>query len=276
MRMQLLKSGCTIAVIASLILLGHLDKAGSAPVSADHPQDTESRQNVQPQRSGQLISQEYRNKQNSPDRGQVPGRYRGTGSRDGCPAVNVPLTAIVPIWRDASQIAAPTYVGGLTASERPDFWFYVPYDLTNFKAEFILRDGAGEPIYQLASSDFSPTNISPGIVRLSLPATVAPLEIGQVYQWSFRIYCNSEVPILLNGGIERLPLDSALSQQLETASPLDKARLYAENGFWYDAITVSGDYWRSRPREADAVNAWKQLLQSLGIEDVAAILSGEP
>ena len=43
-------------------------------------------------------------------------------------------------------------VGGLTTSEQPTFWFYVPYtqDLPNLRSEFILQDSLGKDVYRNA------------------------------------------------------------------------------------------------------------------------------
>ena len=84
----------------------------------------------------------------------VSGRRAGMGSRDNCPAVANALTALIPL-QEEQRVSKQTdksisgIVEGLTTSERPTFWFYIPYtkDLTA-SAEFILQDSAGSDIYQ--------------------------------------------------------------------------------------------------------------------------------
>lgn len=205
-------------------------------------------------------------------RGQVPGRSRGGGRRDDCPAVSVPLTAITSQTEDTTQNPPIAIVGGVTTAERPAFWFYIPYTLNpELTAEFVLQDEAGTEIYKLSSPDFPNTEQTPGIIRVSLPAMVPPLEIGKVYEWYFKVNCGVEVPIYTNGGIERISLNNALSQQLAEASPQEQARLYQENGIWYDAITTLGNLWRSNSNDAVIAEEWNRLLQTLGIADILTV-----
>ncbi|MHC5826831.1 MAG: DUF928 domain-containing protein, partial [Nostoc sp.] len=87
----------------------------------------------------------------------VSGRRAGMGSRDSCSAVGTPLTALVP-FQESQKVAGQTnksiigIVEGLTTSERPTFWFYIPYtkDLSNSSAEFSLQDSAENDIYRSA------------------------------------------------------------------------------------------------------------------------------
>jgi hypothetical protein len=201
-------------------------------------------------------------------RGQAPGRRRGGGRRDACPKVQIPLTAIVPQSEDTNQNPPVPYVGSLTTAEHPTFWFYVPYSLnTDLTAEFILQDEAGTEIYKRSSINFTSVEHTPGIISISLPATVS-LEIGKRYEWYFKVSCGLEIPIYANGGIERISPDDSLSRQLANATPQEQAKLYQENGIWYDAVTVLGNLKRAHPNDAATTAAWNQLLQVLGIGDI--------
>lgn len=210
-------------------------------------------------------------------RGQVPGRRSGGGRRDDCPTVPLPLTAIVPQTEDTTQNPPIPIVGGVTAAERPTFWFYVPYALNaELTAEFILQDETGAEIYQLSSTDFPSSEQVPGIISIALPTTVPPLEIGKVYEWYFKVNCGEEVPIYTSGGIERIALDNALSQQLANALPQEQALLYQENEIWYDAITTLGNLSRSNPSDRAIADEWNRLLQTLGIAEILTETSANP
>lgn len=209
-------------------------------------------------------------------RGQAPGRRRGGGRRDDCPRVDIPLTAIVPQSEDTAQNPPVPYVGTVTTAEHPTFWFYVPYTLsTDLTAEFVLQDQAGTELYKLTSIDLPDVEQTPGIIGVSLPDTVS-LEIGKSYEWYFKVNCGSEIPIYTNGGVERISPDESLSQQLANASPQEQARLYQENGVWYDAITVLGNLRRSHPGDVAVEAEWNRLLQTLGIADIVTATSSSP
>lgn len=200
--------------------------------------------------------------------GDVPGRVRGGARRGNCPATAIPLTALVP-FREETQPSAPvTYVGGLTAVDRPTFWFYVPYKLnSSLTAEFILQE-AGQDIYRVSSTALPAAETSPGIISVTLPASIAPLAIGTTYQWYFKVNCTSETPIFVQGGVKRIALDSAVVDRIAAASPQEQVKLYRANQIWYEAITVLGNLKRMNPTDA-AINAdWTALLQSVGLNDI--------
>jgi Domain of Unknown Function (DUF928) len=204
-------------------------------------------------------------------RGQVPGRRRGGARRGDCPAAPNELTALVPVTEVATSTLPETYVGGSTIAERPTFWFYVPYLLTtDLTAEFILQYDRGEEVYRLHSSDFSSSEQTPGIISVSLPSTIAPLQIGKVYQWYFKLSCKKEAPTYVQGGIERISLSPNLATRLANASPQEQANLYLENDIWYDAVTVLAQLRRTRPTDTAIEADWTNLLRSVKLEDVAA------
>jgi hypothetical protein len=190
------------------------------------------------------------------NRGQVPGRFRGGGSRKQglCPASLIPLTALVPYTKDPAFDPPAIYVGGVTTSERPTFWFYVPYTLTtDLTADFVLRDGKGTEIYRTQITNFPASGQVDRILSIEIPKTVQPLAPGQVYRWYLQINCKAEIPMYVDGGIERiLPTDASGPQ----ATPLS-----------YDQITALGKRWRSNPQDPATAKEWANLLQLFGITD---------
>jgi Domain of Unknown Function (DUF928) len=202
-------------------------------------------------------------------RGRVPGRRRGGARRGDCPTASTDLTALVPATNVVTQTLPETYVGSSTTAERPTLWFYVPYALTaDLTAEFILQDAAGQDIYQISSADFPTSEQTPGIISVSLPATIAPLKVGEVYQWFFKLSCKTEAFAYVQGGIERIPLNPDLTNQLAKASLQEQVKLYLANGLEYDAINLLAKLRRTRPTDAVINSAWIDLLRSLNLEDI--------
>lgn len=220
-----------------------------------------------PVRASSNTSDSIYNKQ---AKGRVPGRRRGGARRGDCPATSTQLTALVPETSVANQSLPQTYVGGSTTAEYPTFWIYVPYSLTaNLTAEFILQDDTGQNIYRIASTDFSAAEVSPGIVSISLPSTSAPLKIGKLYKWYFKLNCDAESPMYVQGGIERIPLNPNLAKQLASATPTGQADLYIKNNLWYDAVNIIAKLYRTNPTDNNTKSAWINLLRSLDLEDIA-------
>ncbi|MBD2000263.1 DUF928 domain-containing protein [Leptolyngbya sp. FACHB-541] len=202
-------------------------------------------------------------------RGQVPGRRSGGARRGDCPVPSTELTALVPMTEVPTETLPETYVGGSTTVEYPTFWFYVPYSQTaDLSAEFILQDDTGQDVYRITSADLSAFEQIPGIISISLPSTIAPLEIGRVYQWYFKLNCGTEAPTYVQGGIERIPLEPDLAYQLAHASPQERVNLYLMNDIWYDAITMLAQLHRNNLSNTTIESAWINLLQSLELENI--------
>ena len=109
--------------------------------------------------------------------GGAPGKRKDAASRD-CPVTAKPLTALVP----RTNI-------GLTISERPNFWFYMPYQPTS-PTEFILLDNKKNLVYK---TTFEVKN-TPGIINISLPQNVEPLIIWRDIQLDLLLYLQSLCP----------------------------------------------------------------------------------
>lgn len=192
-----------------------------------------------------------------------PGRRSDAGSRgcagDEASTSEPTLLALVP----TQEAAGSTVVFGKTAAERPTFWFYVP-QRSSSTATFVLQDQEGNPVHE---SDVALPETA-GILSVSLPATVAPLEPGKLYHWFFKLYCRSISPpdSFVDGWIQRESPTADLSRQLAAATGQQQVRLYAANGFWFDALTAAAGLQRTT--SGDPV--WAELLGSVGLEDVAS------
>ncbi len=192
-----------------------------------------------------------------------PDETRGGGTRDGgrCPQDAItsepPLTAL-------STVTEP----GLTVAEHPTFLVYVP-QTTAQTAEFSLFDQNNQGIYQ---TTFALTN-TPGIVSFSLPPNSPPLEIGKDYTWSFAMICNPKNRLqdqFVRGRIRRTELDSALMNQIEKAAPKERVSLYRSADVWYEALFTLFELQRSQPDDPSVSAAWKELLNSGGLNSIAA------
>ena len=206
----------------------------------------------------------------------VSGRRAGMGSRDNCPAVKIPLTALVPLQAEKNlgnqtDNSGIGIVEGLTTSERPIFWFYVPYtqDLANTRAEFILQDSGGADIYKNAIA--LPPN--PSVIGVSLPETVTSLEVGKTYHWYFKVRCQQQtasVPVYVEGDVKRINIDSRVMQQLEsTKNTQGKIVIYAKEGIWFDAVTLLAQLRLANDNDPSVKEDWQSLLQSINLENIA-------
>lgn len=204
----------------------------------------------------------------------VSGRRAGMGSRNNCPAVPTALTALVPLAEELpvnkTGKSSIGVVGGLTTSERPTFWFYVPYiSSANLSAEFSLQDSTGMDVHREKAIALPQ---KPGVISVPLPNTVKPLEVGQNYRWYFKVRCQQQtasLPVYVEGDIQRINLDSNVTEQLKAATDeQQKIAIYARSGIWFDALNMLAKL-RQTSGDASVVEDWQSLLQSIKLDNIA-------
>ena len=193
--------------------------------------------------------------QEPPDRG-TPKSDEGTGSRGDC----LSKSSLPPL----TSLAGGKNHLKLTASDRPTFWIYLPYTQAEASyGEFSLQNGDNE-IYRTRFK----LPAKPGIVSVSLPSTVAPLEVGKQYRWYFDINCSASAssddlstPASLTGTVERVAFSANFARELKTASkPLNRIATYAKHGIWYDAVTELAQLRLQQPDNPTLKQAWNKLL----------------
>ncbi|MDZ8066250.1 MAG: DUF928 domain-containing protein [Nostoc sp. DedQUE08] len=193
----------------------------------------------------------------------APRDRTGAGTRGDCPAANKPLTALVPLESKT--------VLSLTTDEHPTFWFYVPYVPKNINlVKFVLLNEQNNSL----TKEPIPITLSntPGVIRVSIPKTEKPLEIGQYYHWYFLIDCNPQSrsdDIAVEGLVQRIIPKEELTRALDTATPRQRVALYAQAGVWQDALTTLGELRTRQRQDATLATDWKDLLESVGLENIS-------
>jgi len=206
------------------------------------------------------------------------GRYRGGGSRNlagaVCPETPLPLTAIVPfeeVYEPGRENRPPIVnVWGYTTSERPTFWVYVPYSDPKIPARLTIDDvEAGTTIYEQPVT--LPTQ--PGILSLQVPKTAPGLQPGKRYSWFFTLECKASTAAATNSINvqatvirDRLP---ATTGQLTATPSVENTKIYAQNGFWYDALTELATLRQQKPQDPELTQSWQELLSGIATTDKA-------
>lgn len=222
------------------------------------------------------------NPQPPKDRGApASGQREGAASRGPCPRVSKPLTALVPIIQANSagksqhSALANTPAGsvlGLTVTDHPTFWFYMPYPLTSSRpVEFVLLNDKSEEVYK---TFLSGSGTTPGVVGFKLPANVPPLEVNKRYNWVLSVYCNSsqspEDMMFVSGWVERVAPNPILKPQLEQATPQELVALYTNAGIWHEAVTALAELRRQNPNNPALRQEWDKLMQSVDLRAIAS------
>lgn len=181
-----------------------------------------------------------------------PGRRKGGGSRSPCPTSEILLTALVP----ENNI-------GTTISDRPSFWFYVPYRPEQVGGvEFVLQDESENDIYRQTFA----LSQTPSVVNLKPPPDVPPLAVNESYRWYFKLYCD-DFPLasanFVEGWIERIPLNPDLAARLQKK----KAPAYQEYGqesVWFDSLDHLAQL-RLNNDNPQLEREWSELLSAKGV-----------
>ena len=167
------------------------------------------------------FAQEY---QPPSDRGRQQ-QADAQGSRGNCN--NQVLHLLIPEDHTPNTIAA-----------HPSFFFYSEFKRVNF---VLSAPGRSEPLYEREMMINTPR-----VVRVEIPETALPLEVGQEYVWTVVATCPSAGEIYARASLRRVELTSELEKALSAAkSNDDRARIFAEQGLWHDALAAgnASDYF---------------------------------
>ena len=201
-----------------------------------------------------------------PPRGAPIGRRRGGTSRNNCPSLNPPLTALVPGSETDKELDSSNSYLAYTVSENPTFWLHIPKLPEQARTgEFILQTEAGEDLKR-SQIELPATE---GAIGITLPPNSKhSLAIGQKYHWYFKIYCGEATPqgdySFVDAWIERIPVSPELKTQLKTTNQAEY-QVYRDRNVWYDALTSLGHRLKTNSNNNQLKTNWVDLLKSVNL-----------
>lgn len=170
-----------------------------------------------------------------------------------------PLTALVP------------HSGlGLTTQPHPTLLVYVPPTMAT-QVHFTLRDAYHQGVYQA----YFPISPGGGIRSITLPTDSPELLVGNRYQWSLALLCQSpqtDMPVA-SGHIQRIELAEETADRTTALAnqPLAlQANTYGQAGVWHDMLASLAQLHQAQPvvnREWSA--DWVELLQAESLGAIA-------
>lgn len=187
------------------------------------------------------------------------GRRKPASARGPCSPSEKSLTALIP---ETNM--------GLTVSDRPTLFFYIPPTPATIVELVLIDEENGDKVYETTL----PITGSGGIIslRLSASPTLRSLEIGKDYHWYFSIVCDPEDragDIYVDGWIRRVEPDPILVSYLQKASPGELLALYRNDNLWYDTVTTLAEQHRSNPHNSAVATEWANFLKSVGLEEIS-------
>jgi len=199
------------------------------------------------------ISQSFK----PPSRGTAPPSAGGATRGSTCLQGGKKLTSLVPQNRL-----------GLTYSSNPTFYWYVPQSPAKTARFLLLNQDDTDVVYEATMT--LPNQA--GVMSFTLPQSTA-LQVGKQYHWYLVVGCSQldqSVNPSVEGWVERVAPDAAVSQQLQKAIGRERATIYAENGIWHEAVTTLAKLRSINGQDAGAIAGWNELLKSVNLDAIAA------
>ncbi len=164
------------------------------------------------------------------------------------------------------SVLAPNHTG-LTAQEQPVLYWYLSKPITT-AVVFNLSDDGAEPIVeQVLNPPFQA-----GVQRLRLADFGVRLEAGKQYRWFVAVVPDPKrrsKDILAGATIERTELAQAAANKLTQSPRVEASRLYAEEGYWYDALWAVSEEIDANPDNGVFRSYRAALLRQIGLNEVA-------
>jgi hypothetical protein len=158
--------------------------------------------------------------------------------------------------------------GARTISEHPTFYWFIDHKSQNgqknkksFYVDFILKEGFGrnaKSVFRARSAGI--LNASSGLYKFTLPPNSPILETDQTYTWHLRYMQADSEDEAIHGGsqidtraiVKRESNSLVIEQVKATFTNLEKARIFAKNLYWYDALDEYTKWIDANPNDIQA------------------------
>jgi hypothetical protein len=165
-------------------------------------------------------------------------------------------------------VLAPNHTGLTTRPQPSLFWYQSGPTGTRFELT-VIEPKKPKPVLRVSVDKAD----QPGIHRLVLSKYNVTLNPGTMYKWTVSLVpdpASRSQDVIASGYIQRTEPDSEFTAALGNAEGMDRAALYAEKGFWYDALEVVTNEIDATPNDKDLHRRRAALLEQAGLKDAAA------
>jgi hypothetical protein len=140
--------------------------------------------------------------------------------------------------------------GAKSASDRPTvYWNAILNKTEDYRLTFFLQETAEETSKVVLEREIVVTK--GGLYRFQIPQAV---DTNTPRRWGVRCKWVSGRVEVANGLISVIEPKPEVKVALDAAkSDLDKARVYATNGYWYDALNAYTNWIENNPQDAKAI-----------------------
>lgn len=183
--------------------------------------------------------------------GRIGGGTRGVGERA------FTLSVLVPDHT------------GLTVSEQPTLYWFVSTTITQPMELTVVDPQRNQPLLELKLAP----PIEPGFHSVPLTRHGVRLELLVHYEWFVALVIDADQrssDILAGGEIRRVNASEDLLARLRAVDEQARPGIYAQAGYWYDAVDSLSDLIGRNPQESNLKAQRATLLEQVGLSSAAA------
>ena len=165
------------------------------------------------------------------------------------------------------SVIAPDHVGR-TVSERPALYWFISRRSPVRVEITLIHAKATKPVVEVSIA-----NSVPGIHRFDLAEHNVRLKPDEEYLWSVSLVWNDaqrSSDIVSQGSLIVVAPSAALKARLAGIPKSAQARVFATEGFWYDAIAALSESIEEQPAETALRAQRAALLERAGLKEAAA------
>lgn len=197
----------------------------------------------------------------------IPKRSLGAGTRNNQCANSADTSNAEAQRPQVLALVPPSQGVGLTEQEKPTLWFYQSTPLSIRQILVSVREADTLQFHSQTVIDLPPEG---PWVALQLAEEAPPLKPDIDYEWSVMAVCGDRPgpnDPSLSTWIRRVTPQS--SHRSPEATPLSLAQQYAQQGLWYDLVTVLMQAQQSPPEREWLSETWSELLNYAGLSSLA-------
>lgn len=169
--------------------------------------------------------------------------------------VGVSLAAWVPDHVARSATAQPTLYWTIDG----------PIEESDRLGVVITSEIDPEPIYEDTLAPLA----SPGRQSIELAGLNVALAQDTIYRWTVFVRRGSNDPSedrIAQGWVQYRPAQKMFTQEIEISAVAERAAIYADSGYWYDALAALVQMSDAQPENQNNANVLAEFLRSAGIE----------
>ncbi|MFW5665314.1 MAG: DUF928 domain-containing protein [Coleofasciculus sp.] len=164
----------------------------------------------------------------------------------------------------------------LTVEGTPTFLVHVTETEAEEAVFTLMTENKDKVVYE---TTVSLNNQTPGIISISIPESDPAnpdnelLQVGEIYNWFVTIPCDqndwSQNPTA-EGWVKRIAKEDSLAQELAKTPDINHPKVYVDYGVWTEAVSSLEQLRERYPNNPQVQADWKDLLESVGLENLVA------